>query len=227
MSPLILEFFQYGLIDWEQSYSCLCVVLVTSDWAVFEHDESAPEQHGTAYPAGCGLVDPGTYILLRTGKVSNDWILECRIFKLPADGNLITMEFTNLASRPRHPTVSNTPPRVRQLPSTMMFSLSASYSNRALSNSHTRLWPLLPHQWSSGWGRWFQLFQHGTHLSTLAWRRGLTIFSFYLGLVDIKFQVGQQRLSEPYHRFHTHQWSRGTYQNWLNPKYNSTSCWFT
>jgi hypothetical protein len=67
----ILGFFQYGLVDWEQFHSCLCTVIVLSGWAVFEYDGNAPGLHGIAYPKGHGLVEPGTYILLRTGKLSN------------------------------------------------------------------------------------------------------------------------------------------------------------
>ncbi|KAF8531012.1 hypothetical protein JB92DRAFT_3139171 [Gautieria morchelliformis] len=86
----ISKLFQYGLIDWKQFHSCLRYVIVTSDWVVFEYDENTPGLHGAAHPEGDGLVEPGTYIVLQ------------------ADGSPITVEFTNLAPRPRHPTISNT-----------------------------------------------------------------------------------------------------------------------
>ena len=105
-----IEFFQYGLIDWEQFYSCLRTVIVSSDWAVFEYDGNTPGQHGTACPASDALVNPGTYILLRTGKYLMAKQYCSTIFTSTlADGNPITVEFTALAARPRHP---NTPARV-------------------------------------------------------------------------------------------------------------------
>ncbi|KIM78629.1 hypothetical protein PILCRDRAFT_824264 [Piloderma croceum F 1598] len=87
----VSKFFQYGLVDWERFHSCLRTVIVTSNWAVFEYDENTPGQHGTCCPAGQRLVDPGTYMLLRT------------------DGKPIIVDFTTHAARLRHPTISNTP----------------------------------------------------------------------------------------------------------------------
>ena len=115
-APLIVEFFQYGLIDWDQFYSCLHAVIVNSDWAVFEYDENKLGQRGSACPVGHGLVEPGTYILLRAGKLFDSRIFEDRIHKVPPDGHPITVEFTTLTARPRHPTVSNTSPKGTSAP---------------------------------------------------------------------------------------------------------------
>jgi len=169
-APLIVEFFQYGLIDWDQFHSCLRAVIVTSDWAVFEYDENKLGQRGSACPVGHGLVEPGTYILLRAGKLFDSRIFEDRIHKVPPDGHPITVEFTTLTARPRHPTVSNTSQRVRQLPPTILtqIPLTDTRSGRALSYSHTRPRSLLSHQWTSGRGGRFQPFHRGTHLSTSA-----------------------------------------------------------
>ena len=70
ITPFIhLGFWQYGFIDWELFYGCVRTVIFSEgDWAVFEHDERAPERRGALCPPNRQLPCPGTYILLRRGK---------------------------------------------------------------------------------------------------------------------------------------------------------------
>ncbi|KAF8232788.1 hypothetical protein L208DRAFT_1270241, partial [Tricholoma matsutake] len=90
-------FWQYGLIDWELFYGCLrAVIFSEDDWAVFEYDENAPERRGAFHPPNRELPNPGTYILLRP------------------DGTRIPVGLTPVSARLRHPTISNTPSRVRR-----------------------------------------------------------------------------------------------------------------
>lgn len=70
-APLIysIEFWQYGLIDWELFYECLgTVISATGYWVVFEYDENMPILKGALHlPNRNSYPDPGTYIILRPG----------------------------------------------------------------------------------------------------------------------------------------------------------------
>lgn len=66
-SPLIIisDFWQYGLIDWEQFYDCLRNIIVSPiEWAVFRYDENTSERHEALCPPGPEFPEPGTYIIL-------------------------------------------------------------------------------------------------------------------------------------------------------------------
>ncbi|KAH8993536.1 hypothetical protein EDB92DRAFT_1854793 [Lactarius akahatsu] len=90
------SFWQYGLIDWELFYGCVrTVIFAESDWAIFEYDESVPGGRGALCPPNYELPCPGTYVLLRP------------------DGTPISVGFSPVSSRLRHPTVSNTPSPLR------------------------------------------------------------------------------------------------------------------
>lgn len=74
-----IEFWQYGLIDWEQFYECLSAVIsAEGDWAVFEYDENTPTQKGALrLPNRNSYPDPGVYIILRPGIYCPFPILMC------------------------------------------------------------------------------------------------------------------------------------------------------
>lgn len=96
---LISSFWQYGIMDWKMFYNCLRTIIRSNeDWAVFRYDEAAPGRHGDQCPSNAEVPEPGTYVLLHP------------------DGTPITVDLTDLAAHPRHPTITNTPARVSHTP---------------------------------------------------------------------------------------------------------------
>ncbi|KAI0246009.1 hypothetical protein BJV78DRAFT_1258519 [Lactifluus subvellereus] len=95
--------------DWELFFSCLRTIILSPDsWAVFRYDENAPEDKGLCIPQPTiSLNREHTYF---SAQVSDSLINLQRCFMCCiVDGGRISVGLTPLSTRPRHPTISDTP----------------------------------------------------------------------------------------------------------------------